>query len=597
MPREDTQTPPARAKKALPACDSCKHRRVRCDPVPPPASCSRCITKGIRPRVRTGKRIEEAKEMHGTSQSVASPSPVVRAEDAMVDLEITGDLVSHLLLRRVQVYTHTPRAQFFPCFSMMAAFESVGRRLTTLPPRSQTLALAIAATAARISSHPVLLGSGPMPPALSSFFFNPMSIAEDSTYDFGKRRENACEKLRQLALEQAWKSNVLEADGQEALETCYLLYALENRDPTRSKTTNIWATAFVSVLRLAVGSRQIHTFDPETGTYKLPYCPSAPPVRQVSLDQLDPPIHQLSLQASRVEDMNVTVKANSSPDTSSKSPLPLEVIQQELFWYEDYPGPSGMAIRWAINIMQEALASAAYGKICPYTLQDEVMLAGPPPPTPQEILTEEEALEDFQWWDTQNFWAVVRPYTYQITQMALNSFDWSSRQRSGRPFSMTRLREHMSALKPLHAILSLAYTRFTVAFGSEATAMRINAHQPEAIDRHTASRVANRREFSDRQNACLVLGAMTHAMAHVNIPIWTDVEIRLRSWSGKGDVSDAAKWELEQVMVGLRRALLPYACRTLGEDWQGAGGRTSISWLTLRCKLSSQPRDSMLTGL
>lgn len=50
---------------------ACKHRRVRCLPVPQPGSCPRCADKGIRcvttpvvrrkPQGRTGKRIEEAK--------------------------------------------------------------------------------------------------------------------------------------------------------------------------------------------------------------------------------------------------------------------------------------------------------------------------------------------------------------------------------------------------------------------------------------------------------------------------------------------------------------------------------------------------------
>lgn len=34
-------------KKKLPACGSCKMRRVLCQPQPPPASCPRCIDKGI----------------------------------------------------------------------------------------------------------------------------------------------------------------------------------------------------------------------------------------------------------------------------------------------------------------------------------------------------------------------------------------------------------------------------------------------------------------------------------------------------------------------------------------------------------------------
>lgn len=58
-------------RKRLPACDCCKMRRLKCEPVPPPGSCPRCKATGVvcttTPTVRkkavgrTGKRIEEAK--------------------------------------------------------------------------------------------------------------------------------------------------------------------------------------------------------------------------------------------------------------------------------------------------------------------------------------------------------------------------------------------------------------------------------------------------------------------------------------------------------------------------------------------------------
>ncbi|KAK4051509.1 hypothetical protein OIO90_004723 [Microbotryomycetes sp. JL221] len=61
--------------KKLRACNGCKMRRIKCDPVPPPGSCSRCKEKGIvcvttpvirkKPTGRSGKRIEEAKAIFG----------------------------------------------------------------------------------------------------------------------------------------------------------------------------------------------------------------------------------------------------------------------------------------------------------------------------------------------------------------------------------------------------------------------------------------------------------------------------------------------------------------------------------------------------
>jgi len=72
-------------RKRLPACDCCKMRRLKCDPVPPPASCSRCKTTGVvcttTPVVRkkavprSGKRIEEAKCVPPSLPRSSSSSP------------------------------------------------------------------------------------------------------------------------------------------------------------------------------------------------------------------------------------------------------------------------------------------------------------------------------------------------------------------------------------------------------------------------------------------------------------------------------------------------------------------------------------------
>jgi hypothetical protein len=71
--RRKPKATPIKKPKKIAACDSCKHRRVLCAPVPPPGSCSRCMDKGIqctttpvvrkKPVGRTGKRIEESRSV------------------------------------------------------------------------------------------------------------------------------------------------------------------------------------------------------------------------------------------------------------------------------------------------------------------------------------------------------------------------------------------------------------------------------------------------------------------------------------------------------------------------------------------------------
>ncbi|EIW85942.1 hypothetical protein CONPUDRAFT_78547 [Coniophora puteana RWD-64-598 SS2] len=229
--------------------------------------------------------------------------------------------------------------------------------------------------------------------------------------------------------------------------------------------------------------------------------------------------------------------------------------------------------------MREAVTCAAYDNACQYTLQDEVMLAGPPPPLPEEVLAEANTPDGGQWWDTQMFYTLVRPYTYGMTQVAFNSFDWSARRRASLPFSLPRLRAHMAALKTLHTLLALAHTRFAVAFGAEATSIRLSArasfgglhtrHGTASANAKAQHRQDNAREAeqADRDAARAVLGAMESAMAHVNIPIWVDVEARLAAATAADQEGDDVVM-LRKVMNGLRRALLPYVVRMLG---QGAG--------------------------
>ncbi|EIW85931.1 hypothetical protein CONPUDRAFT_86140 [Coniophora puteana RWD-64-598 SS2] len=141
----------------------------------------------------------------------------------------------------------------------------------------------------------------------------------------------------------------------------------------------------------------------------------------------------------------------------------------------------------------------------------------------------------------------------------------------------------MAALNPLYALLALAHARFSVAFSTEAAAMRL-CTRPTYYSAtangvnggsHSAQRQteAHAREKLERGTARFVLGAMTNALANVCIPLYADVEGRLMLASEKAQVGAGDGSEtLKALMGGLKRALLPYARRIVLDKAESVHG-------------------------
>ncbi|GAA5940190.1 Zn(II)2Cys6 transcription factor domain-containing protein [Sporobolomyces koalae] len=287
---ETGDTGPGKKRKKLPACDACKLRRVLCKPQPIGISCPRCKDKGIvcttTPTVRkkavgrSGKRIEEARAMFGTADptapelmgasntpwiqprlqqqqgqaraSIETLATAVRApklseDDADANLAfdaLNGALVAHLL----ELYQALPQS-WLPIGvrgRMSLLFESAGRRLEALPPQAEVLAHAMIALTSRLSSHPALFSPGSNIPSFESL--TPAAFARDRDLrEFGRRRDEACEKLRKKAVKLAWDRGTLVESTEETMASCYLLEMLEGRN--NPKGGKPYGSAFVSHLR------------------------------------------------------------------------------------------------------------------------------------------------------------------------------------------------------------------------------------------------------------------------------------------------------------------------------------------------------------
>ncbi|GAA5904462.1 uncharacterized protein JCM6883_006499 [Sporobolomyces salmoneus] len=283
-------------RKKLPACDACKLRRVLCKPQPIGISCPRCKDKGIvcttTPTIRkkaagrSGKRIEEARAMFGTADpnapdlmgasntpwiqprlqqaqgttgvsidtlatGVRGPSPSEEDTSAQLAFDaLNGALVAHLL----ELYQALPQS-WLPIGvrgKMSLLFESAGRRLEALAPQAEVLAYAMIALTSRLSSHSALFGPGTSNiPAFESL--TPSAFAQHRDLrEFGRRRDENCEKLRRRAVKLAWERGTLVQTSEESMASCYLLEMLEGRnDPKAGKP---YGSAFVSHLRSLLDS-------------------------------------------------------------------------------------------------------------------------------------------------------------------------------------------------------------------------------------------------------------------------------------------------------------------------------------------------------
>ncbi|EIW76958.1 hypothetical protein CONPUDRAFT_168672 [Coniophora puteana RWD-64-598 SS2] len=234
-----------------------------------------------------------------------------------------------------------------------------------------------------------------------------------------------------------------------------------------------------------------------------------------------------------------------------------------------------MRLRWSMQVMWETLTCAWQGEVCGYSLHDEALLCGPPPPSLPELIMQVKS-ESVPWWDTRGFINLVRPYAYHVSRLALSSYDWQMRRKSGLPFSFTRFSEHIEDVKHLHFLLSVAQARFVMTYSSVATKFQRSGNMPGPsgcpYQGHTPLSNMGRH----------MLNSMRSALGSVNIAILEDLQERVREANIVSGPTDPDIPMLELILCTLTRALMPYGMYIMRNALNG----TYMAWLT---QLGNEP--------
>ncbi|GAA5982447.1 hypothetical protein JCM10908_006652 [Rhodotorula pacifica] len=467
-------------RKRLPACDCCKMRRLKCEPVPPPGSCPRCKATGVvcctTPTVRkkaaprSGKRIEEAKATFGAADPDAPdfmgasntpwlplPTPShlgngmvapsispTDSEQRLVGRELDSALVAHLL----ELYQALPQS-WLPIGvrgQLQQQFEAAGRRLEALDPQTEVLARVTIALTSRLSSHSSLFApGGPIPP------YDSLTTSYLDTYpdlrEFGLRREQVCDQLRRDAVELAWARGTLVHTSEDSMASCYLLEMLEGRnDPVAGKP---YGSAFVSHLQTILNGQD-------------------------------------------------------RPDAQMK------VIN--------------MSLGWSALIMREALFAANAGRTSHFTATDDLLLCGEVPRSIEDSLL--DSVDDVDVRDSVRlFFAPMRPYTYHCARLARECGEKISGTAARRqPCSEQFITKYLTQLDHLLHLFALLEARIAFVLSPAAT----SAHSLPAP-------FETERQFIMR--ACLhTLGL---AWSSLSLPVYLELKRRISELRNPQHLSEA----------------------------------------------------------
>ncbi|GAA99716.1 uncharacterized protein L969DRAFT_96140 [Mixia osmundae IAM 14324] len=175
------------------ACDPCRKRRVKCEAQTDSTLCRRCAKLSLHCTfsARTGAiatRPSSSKTSPGDSDDFLGPSAVSTRLGAT---QVVGQLAAHLLgLYARNVGFELPGMTVEP---VRLAFEEAARRPSEMNPVMRARLSLCLAIAARVSDHPLIIGSGA--PSLTD-----LSRMRDSDLSqYAARRHAVCIELVQLA--------------------------------------------------------------------------------------------------------------------------------------------------------------------------------------------------------------------------------------------------------------------------------------------------------------------------------------------------------------------------------------------------------------
>ncbi|KAJ7655805.1 hypothetical protein DFH06DRAFT_1200944 [Mycena polygramma] len=240
--------------KKLPACDTCKARRVSCNPQPNGAPCTRCVERNSVCITTPVSRGRPRKNPVAAASSLSlsrlpplsslpfplHPHPVLETSSDCP--ELTTELVAHCF----EGLKFTPQYNYplISATSIRTDIRAVSFQVHLLSPQCRVLALCIVCFVSLASFHSSVLGEGPRP---ASFLDHDFFSSNTDLLSFGLRRGPAFRALRAEAVKAAWEIGIVLQPSNENAASCYLLDLTEQSDfPGASRP---WANAYMAHIR------------------------------------------------------------------------------------------------------------------------------------------------------------------------------------------------------------------------------------------------------------------------------------------------------------------------------------------------------------
>ncbi|KZO99413.1 hypothetical protein CALVIDRAFT_596012 [Calocera viscosa TUFC12733] len=257
-------------RKQYSSCDTCKLRRVKCERESEDQACAKCVEKGIhcttagpqRKRPRTGKRIEQAKQLFGDGthnvtwsnrgklipySGTAFITPAsddgdfdLRGFDGIVARPLRRDSVDSRLYLAETVswlsgelidgyFSVTPfRLPLYRWKNFQEDFENAGRRPEQMAGLGGVIAHALIAYGAYASNSPAILGPGA--PSLDN-----IDSEEVNFIHWGRQRAAVCESLVERAVRAAEEHGVFRIESNESILILLLLEILVGHGDTSDR--------------------------------------------------------------------------------------------------------------------------------------------------------------------------------------------------------------------------------------------------------------------------------------------------------------------------------------------------------------------------
>ncbi|KAJ6622088.1 hypothetical protein B0H10DRAFT_2015213 [Mycena sp. CBHHK59/15] len=485
----DADSPPDKKRKKLPACDSCKSRRVWCHPQPNGNSCPRCRERGIActttpvTRGRPRKKRVASPDIALSQNSGSSPSAEITNSpllasgsktpyetaliptyigplDPTASLDLSPELVHHLF----ECFAQLPHSTnpIYHGTTLRCALAAVAWSINLLPPQPRVLAHCVCALAASIAYHPEVLGPGVRP---SSFFDRIVFMLGADLRAYGVRRAPVFRALHARALRLAFEAGVLVDASEDNAMSCVLL---EQLDRQHEKSSRPWAGAYLS--------------------------------------------HARTLAAS---------------------------------W--NGVGEGNRPALWTGFLMSEALAALALRKPVLVTHNDQLLLTGAPPVSLEQLLDLVQlAVQQSTKRSTIDLSLVMRPFMFHSTRIAREMWenitgDYARRQ----PLSETAVMRIVAELTTLQRIRDLVSVEFEPVLQSERDADA----SANAIPSFFAPYVAR---HSQHMNVRACLHALTIGYTDLVLALHEEIAFRESCGHYTAHVADSARdarWERERLAL------------------------------------------------